>query len=823
VAVRKQKTITSAEPILVNDLQQAKDLAELTGVAIQSSNLPEFKTLLQSAADCQDVHLQLLLDRHSFAQLNNVSNSQPAEWGGMFLEFAGHLHQRLVQQPNEPELWNMLGVVLFEIGRNASAEKCFKAALKLQPEHELARRNRKAARHRRSSKPAKLPFPANQLSQAKSLGQKVESVAALVALPDADAQTISLVMIVKNEEEMLRDCLASAQGLVNEIIIVDTGSTDRTKDIAREFDAKIIDFPWTGSFSEARNISLEHATGDWVLHLDADERLVPAEHHELRSLLARSYREGFYLDEHNYTGGGREEEPVVTHNTMRIWRNRPEYRFSGIIHEQKNASMPMFERSRFQDSNCSIIHFGYLKEVMDKKSKSNRNMELLLLEAQENPTTFNRFNIGTEYMALGDLDAAIKYFKESWDELKAAGDLQKVGFTNFLIIRLTRATRLSGQIEQAREYARQGLELFPQNNDLILDQAAMHVKEGNLEAAAELVQQAIANGEMGRVGAERVSEKGGTLGKGSFLARLLLGDIRERQGNPAEAVEIYETSLQQDPQYLGVIGNLTRALLMSGLGADDAVKRLEPYIAGHLGTAGLMAAHSLYERGYINHAYQLYQQVLVKLPGDPLVKMGLAECCLSRGEIQAAADICCTIEESNPLASAFLKTSLFCALLDDQDQQAKQLITRATELRLNPADQAAFQIWLDARSGDTISFIPAEVAGTALDMLEAALKLQKLPAAEQLIMLIRASDMQLQERATAMGAIFTRQGFLDSAAEAWLEWIDHAGPQADSLIGLAYIAHAEGQTQQALALAQDALAMEPDNQEAARMAAAFAA
>src|SRR3989344_2135515 len=86
-------------------------------------------------------------------------------------------------------------------------------------------------------------------------------------------QTISLCMIAKNEEKHLEECLNSVKELVDEVIIVDTGSTDKTKQIAKKFNAKIYDFKWVDDFSAARNESLKHATKDWILVLDADEVL----------------------------------------------------------------------------------------------------------------------------------------------------------------------------------------------------------------------------------------------------------------------------------------------------------------------------------------------------------------------------------------------------------------------------------------------------------------------------------------------------------------------------------------------------------------------
>ena len=140
---------------------------------------------------------------------------------------------------------------------------------------------------------------------------------------------------------MLPGCLEPSTQHVDELIVVDTGSTDRTVEIAESFGAKVLHFPWNGSFSDARNVGLDAATGDWILYLDADEHVVAEDAPKLRALLGETWREGFYLAETNYTGGD-ESGPAVTHMALRLFRNRPEYRFVGRIHEQKTHAMPLY-------------------------------------------------------------------------------------------------------------------------------------------------------------------------------------------------------------------------------------------------------------------------------------------------------------------------------------------------------------------------------------------------------------------------------------------------------------------------------------------------
>ena len=105
---------------------------------------------------------------------------------------------------------------------------------------------------------------------------------------------ISLCMIVKDEQEWLAQCLESVQGAVDEIIVVDTGSSDRSNDIARQYGARIVPYVWCDDFAAARNAGLEQATGEWILFLDADEALDAEARKQLRSWTAASTCDGLF-------------------------------------------------------------------------------------------------------------------------------------------------------------------------------------------------------------------------------------------------------------------------------------------------------------------------------------------------------------------------------------------------------------------------------------------------------------------------------------------------------------------------------------------------
>jgi glycosyltransferase involved in cell wall biosynthesis len=193
--------------------------------------------------------------------------------------------------------------------------------------------------------------------------------------------TVSLCMIVKNEEKYLRGCLESARPYVDEIVIVDTGSTDATVSIAEEFGAVIRTFPWNGNFSDARNESLRHATGEWILYLDADERLRNGA--ELRAL-----RPHPQVVAYNVSISSKHILPSGTvdqvNQYQRFFRRHPKIRFEGVVHEQVLPSLLRMNK-RIEPCPLFIDHLGYGESLEKINQKCVRNAELLRRQLEQNP------------------------------------------------------------------------------------------------------------------------------------------------------------------------------------------------------------------------------------------------------------------------------------------------------------------------------------------------------------------------------------------------------------------------------------------------------
>src|SRR5262245_9349207 len=189
---------------------------------------------------------------------------------------------------------------------------------------------------------------------------------------------LSAALIVRNEERVLGGCLLSIRDVVDEIVVVDTGSRDRTPHIARNLGARLYDFPWRDDFSAARNHALDRARGEWILYIDADEALRPCDVGALRTQLSDSSHVGYRVLLHARPG-------LTPYWEMRLFRNDPAIRFRGVMHESIRPGIEAY-RARHGgsvgESPLVIDHRGY---EGDQLPKHWRNLPLLARALREDP------------------------------------------------------------------------------------------------------------------------------------------------------------------------------------------------------------------------------------------------------------------------------------------------------------------------------------------------------------------------------------------------------------------------------------------------------
>lgn len=354
---------------------------------------------------------------------------------------------------------------------------------------------------------------------------------------NAIRQKVSLSLIVRNEEHNLAECLRPLCGLVDEIVVVDTGSTDRTKDIAQSFGARVVDFPWCDDFSAARNESLRNCTGNWVLWMDADDRLDDKNVIRLRAIINELSEKphAYVMQVVSPADHSTESASVVSH--IRLFPNHPEVRWRGRVHEQILLDI-------MENVDCAVIfsevviqHVGYVDPVLQRR-KANRDLRLLRMEYAANPNdAVVLFHLGLCQLRLGQADTALTYLLLS---LKHAPP-ESADWLRRLYSTAADTLRKLSRFSESLSLSEQGLARFPGDPELVYLRADLLTDLGQIGGAERLL-------------TEFLSSSPGTFlyhGANDVLnrraPRRLLGYIYRVQGRFAAAERILQELLSEVP------------------------------------------------------------------------------------------------------------------------------------------------------------------------------------------------------------------------------------------------------------------------------------
>ncbi|MCW3019707.1 MAG: glycosyl transferase family 2 [Solirubrobacterales bacterium] len=781
---------------------------------LAGDDLHGYRALFEQIAAIDDPHRRYwagvgLVEAGLAARASTTAARSPA----LLVTLAGGALELLDRAPGEPRLLSLAGVALLELWSLDAAEALLEAARRLDPQLVEAERNlRELASRRREERgfagraPLRAALP--------ELARRALEIAAR-ARP-AEGLRLSLCMIVRDEEQMLPRCLAAVAGAVDEIVLVDTGSGDATIEIARSFGARVIEHEWSGSFAQARNVSFDAATGDWLMYLDADEVLVHEDAALLRSLTGRTWREAFYLSETNYTGD-LQDGTAVAHNALRVFRNRPEYRFEGRLHEQIAHRLPGYLPERIEATSIRVEHYGYLGVVRDERQKSERNIELLhLQQAESPPTPFLHYNLGCEYAAAGDHVAALAELERSWELLEAAPDRDTHRFAPALASRLAKALRACGRPHDALARAEDGLERFPGFTDLVLEQARALIALGERERALERCERCIEMGDAPR-------PYTATIGAGSYLPRLHLAELRRGEGDLERAVEQLEHCLREHPHYVGSVLPYASALLATGMQPEAVVGELERHMPDPTPAARFLLATALYEAGATSVGEAQFRAVLARQPHSSRARVALAEALLAQRRYGEAAEEAAALGGDDPLAVIACRTELFARIAGGDASGAAAALERSRAAGMDGAELDLFTAWRQlASSGHTEIDLAEPVVALLAVMLEALLRVQDFKSFEALLGLLRRTPLAERERHELLAEMYMRRGFAASAAEEWMA-VCRQGPDTKALVGLASIAAARGMPREASDFAAAALSRDPDNEAAASLLSQAAA
>ena len=302
-------------------------------------------------------------------------------------------------------------------------------------------------------------------------------------------------MITKNEEKFLEQCLSSIKGIADEIIIVDTGSTDKTKEIAKKFNAKIFDFKWIDDFSAARNESIKHATKDWILVLDADEVIEEKGLSKIRDAIENAEKDiaGFQLEQRSYInnffeGAVKNDSDFelvkqyafyIPHYLVRLFKNNLVLKFRHMVHELMEDSI-IEKNLKYKKLSVVLHHFGSLKDINLISDKTEQYIKIILRQLEENPES-SRYSYQAARMHIGrnDFSNALKYFKKT----AKLNPNYKLVFSEIAKIYLQ-----MNDNNRAIEYFKKSIKYNPDNPSPANNIAVVYMSMGKFEQAKKILE-----------------------------------------------------------------------------------------------------------------------------------------------------------------------------------------------------------------------------------------------------------------------------------------------------------------------------------------------
>jgi len=445
-------------------------------------------------------------------------------------------------------------------------------------------------------------------------------------------------MIVKNEERNLADCLRCIADLVDEMVIVDTGSTDSSREIAVGLGARVFDFPWVESFAAARNESLRHARGRWIFWLDADDRIDEENRVRLRELFAglqEGDKNGYLMHCLIVPASGAEQPRIVDHT--RLFPNHPQVRFKYRVHEQ---ILPAVRAQGGTVAKVDIIirHLGYQDDGL-RAGKLQRNLRLLQLDDRDQPNdAFIQYNLGRIHERLGKIAEAVPY----WRCCLALCPPTET-YVPKLYALLAQGYRQLGQRYPMLTMVLGGLAHFPDQPELLY-LAGVLLHEARDLSAAEVYFKRLLAAPRGKYFA-----LGDDVGLTTSMAKHLLAKLYRDMKRPQEAEMLWRESVAENPTYaqawLGVGQVLLDQARFDEL--DQVVSRLEG--AGHGGVEAVaLRGLKLIAQSDIAGARRLSERACMQFPTAIEPRLLLSRILLSQRDMQAAETVLREILKIDP-------------------------------------------------------------------------------------------------------------------------------------------------------------------------------
>jgi glycosyltransferase involved in cell wall biosynthesis len=441
---------------------------------------------------------------------------------------------------------------------------------------------------------------------------------------------VSLCLIVRNEAANLHACLQPVTALFDEVIVVDTGSQDDTRRIAQNLGAKVVDFEWCDDFSAARNAALEHATGNWICWLDADDRLDAENRARLSNLLqqirlqpADVARRVYVMTTASTSKHSSEPPTLISH--ARLFQAHAQARWSGRVHEQITPALEALG-DELVHTEVRIDHVGYLDPALCQR-KANRDLRLLRMDYAtdpDNPVTL--FLLGTTYLRIGQPHQALAHLLKSLQLVQTRGD-----WIRRLYSLIVDALLRLGRREEAFGMTTEGLQKYPLDMELTTRRAELFCDFNDLGGAERALVELL------RAPRQRHLIHGSSSYHDGREARALLGRIYRETQRFDRAEQIFQELLAEQPAWIPGWVNLGYTYLMQHRWGDVE------YVSKQLEKCDTGEPYALVMRGEVKSlrndlpgARELVERAIARAPQLAWARIVLSDILLKDGTDRAA-------------------------------------------------------------------------------------------------------------------------------------------------------------------------------------------
>ncbi len=477
------------------------------------------------------------------------------------------------------EVQNYLGVAEEKLGNVAEALTAYRTALKTRRTFDIAWANL-----------IRLLSIEGQIEEAEDMRRRAQRACPRSPLlsdtPVESAETsarpittLSVCMIVKNEEEHLPRCLASVRPLVDQMIVVDTGSTDKTVEIAESYGASVYHHAWEGDFSKARNISMGYADSEWILVIDADEELNVEDIPLIRKTIDETDFNAISVSVYNFSAQKRMYTSFLP--SIRLFRRSTGAYYDGIVHNQL----------RFPNEEgvlripARIDHYGYGLSPEKMARKVERTRALLEQQLSENADhAFAHFNLaqllrGAEDALSPEMMEKVVYHAGRAVDLTSPDDPQQRHIHLMALHQLVTGYFNKGDYARAAEYAHRALSLKPDYLDAIISLGHIHSMDGDTAKARQYYREYLdrqaaydEHGETDHVILLHLRSR--------HNAQYGLGLVAEMDGEYDEAITWFERCIAEREDYLDVHHRLGVVYYNAGR-YDEALFELQRELEFH--------------------------------------------------------------------------------------------------------------------------------------------------------------------------------------------------------------------------------------------------